>query len=532
MAVGGRPGSGSASTGDAERPAAGHRTDQHEEVSPLALWRSKKPAGADAPPEETVATEQESFVPQPDKAEKWFSHARTMADTFQYGNALVYYANGIKFDPEQIAPHQAMYEAAIQYANQNGKPSTSKDVKAIGDDGTAVAKLAIAEFQWMKDLRNAELALKALEAAIAAEQTEVGNWMARHMVGLARNFKKPRKSTLMRTVDLFSAVRAWDEAVTMVEVAKRHFPNDGEIEQRLKDISAERTMDKGGYSKAGGREGGFTDMVKDMDRQRALEESESVASSDDVKTRNLDRAREAYEADPQNASVIAKYAQLLRQTEDPELVEEAHGVLTKGYEDLREYRFRMAAGDIRIDQARRRERAAQEKVKSLPDDEAAKAELAEARKARLELQATEYGERIEQYPTNRPLRFDAGMVNYELGHFEDAIAGFQASKDEPKYKVRASHYLGRCFAAEGWHMEAVAEYNDALASIDGSQKAMELEIRYDLMVSLIERAREEKSSDLAREALEICSFIARRDITYRDIRNHRKAIDALIKELA
>ena len=32
---------------------------------------------------------------------------------------------------------------------------------------------------------------------------------------------------------------------------------------------------------------------------------------------------------------------------------------------------------------------------------------------------------------------------------------FQKSKDEPKLRTRSGHLLGRCFAPEGWHTDAV-----------------------------------------------------------------------------
>jgi hypothetical protein len=51
------------------------------------------------------------------------------------------------------------------------------------------------------------------------------------------------------------------------------------------------------------------------------------------------------------------------------------------------------------------------------------------------------------------------------------------------------------------------------------------------MVALLEAAREEEDVDLARQAKNICSDIARKDITYRDIRARRKEVDQLIKTL-
>ena len=108
---------------------------------------------------------------------------------------------------------------------------------------------------------------------------------------------------------------------------------------------------------------------------------------------------------------------------------------------------------------------------------------------------------------------------------------FQKSKDEPKLRSRSGHALARCFALEGWHSEAVDEFRDTLANLDATERELELDIRYDLMESLIELARADRSDLMAKEALEICSGIARKDITYRDIRTRRKELDELCREL-
>ena len=75
--------------------------------------------------------------------------------------------------------------------------------------------------------------------------------------------------------------------------------------------------------------------------------------------------------------------------------------------------------------------------------------------------------------------------------------------------------------------------NEQLAQArSAGDKETELSVRYDLMVSLMGFARDENSLETAREALEICSSIVRKDITYRDIRVCRKQAGELIKELS
>ena len=111
------------------------------------------------------------------------------------------------------------------------------------------------------------------------------------------------------------------------------------------------------------------------------------------------------------------------------------------------------------------------------------------------------------------------------------MGNFQECKDEPKYRVHSAHRLGNCFAAEGWHQEARAEYLEALEAMDATNKELELPIKYDLMIALIELAREQTSREMADEAAEICSEIVRKDIKYRDIRDRRREIDELSKSM-
>lgn len=470
------------------------------------------------------------FQPQPEKARKWFQHGKAASDRFDFDYALTCFAMAVRLDPEPMSFHELMYESAIKYMNKGGKPASSKEVRTIADE-SIVSKFAAAEFAWMKDLRNASLSLKAVEAAVKAEQFEVANWMAPTILKLLKSQKKINKAALLQAKDLFLQASAFNEALDVAELALQLDPSDNNLAHEIKDISAQRAMDQGGYERAAGQEGGFRSFIKDADKQRELIESEAISGSEAAEERNLNRARAAYEESPTLPDAINLYGSLLRKQGTDESLETAVTVFTKGYADTGEYRFKMLAGDIQIDQHRRTLRKLRASLESRSDDEELRSQYKEARTALLELQAAEYGERVEKYPTDRNRKFELGQVLYELGRYEDAMEQFQAAKEEPRLRVRSAHLLGQCFAREQWHMEAIAEFKEALATIDATEKDRELDIRYDLMASLIENAREDRSIDTAREALEICSGIARKDITYRDIRGKRKEIDQLIRDI-
>jgi tetratricopeptide (TPR) repeat protein len=473
------------------------------------------------------------FEPQPEKARQWIDQAKSMADRYNYEAALLYFAHGIRLDPELRSAHEAMYEAGVQYCNRGGKPASSKDIKDLTGPHP-VDKLAANEFAWLKEIHDGARALKFLEATVAAYDwaAEIGRWHAGRILTILRRQKKVSKGQLLAAKNLLAQLGAWDEAVAAGEEAIRLDPNDAQLQNEVKDLIAQRAMDKGRYEEAAGEEGGYQKMVRDMTRQRELTEAEDISGGLDVQQRNLQRARKAYEETPDVPDVINQYAQLLKAQATPEAVEQAYEVFMKGYDATGQYRFRQNAGDIRIEQAQARAAALREKLETDGENTDLRAQFDEARREALDLLYAELEERVREYPTDRKLKHRLGEVEFELEKFDDAIACFQEAKDDPKVRVRSGYMLGRSFAAKTWHDMAIPEYKEALERVEAGDRDMELAIRYDLMVSLMDHARTESSLELAKEAKEICSTIARKNITYRDIRNWRKEVDVLIKELS
>lgn len=497
----------------------------------MALFGKKKPADADGVETPDGDAPEQDFVPQPDKARKWFEHAKGQADSSQYLAAMQYYANGIKLDPGAMSAHEALFKLAALHLQKEGKPAKSKDIKSV-DGPTPVARMAAAEFAWGCNYLSTSLAVKTLEAAIKASQLEFGHFAAKNALAVLKASKKPSKSQFLSLMELCKQVESWDEAMAAGAAALALDPSNSDLDSDLKDLSAQRAMSQGGYEQAAGKEGGFRDFVKDADKQREREEEESLAGVGGGSDRVLARARAEYEKSPETPDLLNKYAQLLVREGSVESLDEADAVYVKGHEDTGEYRFRMNAGDIRIKKLRDAEAVSKAAAQAAPGDEAIGRELEAARQARLLLELEEFRERAGHYPTDRVIKYRLGELAIEQGEYDLAMECFQKSKDEPKLRVRSTHQLGRCFAHEGWHAEAIAEFNEALATIDATEGERELEIRYDLMSSLLDQGRLESAIDVVREALEICSSIARKDITYRDIRAKRKEIDALVRELS
>jgi tetratricopeptide (TPR) repeat protein len=471
------------------------------------------------------------FEPQPEKAKKFFDHARTAGNSGQLEYALKLWANGLKLDPGNMVAHQAMYEHALQFA-QNATPAAGKDVKEI-EGPSPVDKLVVAEYVWMRDLNNATAALRMLDAAGKAGQASFGQWIAPKVMNLLRAImqRKPQKKVWMQAVDIFSGVEAWTEAFAAGEEAQRLDPSDGALEQKLRQLTAQRAIQQGGYQQNFGQSGSFRTAVRDADKQRQLEAANSISGAGGSEEIAIDKARADLEANPNSPEAVNRYGSLLRKRGQGDDEAKAIEVFMGGFKRLNEYRFKMSADDLRLAGLRRAERQAREQLERAPDNPQFQMVHDAARSRLLNAEGEIFRERVERYPTNRELKADLGRVEFDLGRYEEAMAAFQASKDDPKLRVNSAWMLGRCFAKEGWYSEAASEFKEALGAIDSSQAERELDVKYDLMLALLELARLEKSTAHAKEAAEICSAIVRKNIGYRDVRQRRKEVDELIRTL-
>jgi tetratricopeptide (TPR) repeat protein len=468
-----------------------------------------------------------AFTSHPEKATKWFAHARAMSETTNFETALVYYASGIKFDPANEQALEEMLQTGIRHVQSGGKRLSNKTVKAVDGDAPTDT-MAVAILLWLSDIQNPTAGIKAMEAIRAADQKTTGQFFAPHVLGIVSRGKKPTKQQYVTLKDLCKDLESWDNALIAGQAAMQLDPTDGGLEHEIKDLSAQRAMSQGGYEEAAGREGGFRDFVKDMGKQRELEEEESLAGAGGGSERVKERARARFKEAPDVAENINRYGTILRREGTEASLKLAEQVFLKGFKSTNEYRFRMAAGDIRMQRFR-------DRIKNLKIDADATAdpERIQSLEAQLlEFESKEFTERAERYPTDRTIRFHLGKIAFRTGDIETAMGCFQKSKDEPRLRAASGHLLGQCFASEGWLAEAVAEYREVLTKIDATEAEREMQVRYDLMLALLELARRDASRDHAQDALDICSGIARQDITYRDIRNRRREIDELLRSLS
>jgi tetratricopeptide (TPR) repeat protein len=339
----------------------------------------------------------------------------------------------------------------------------------------------------------------AAEAALALEMPRTA---VLSLEVLARNNPKDKETVIQlgtALADIGDVVRA---ERTLVEL-QRQLPNDPEVNQALKNLSARRTLNEGGYDKAEEANSSFRDMLKDKAEAVKLEQESRVVRDEDTAER-LIREYETRLTGPDrgNARVMRALAELYTQK--------------KRFDDARKVYDQLKATDTGSDPTL--DKAISEThVKKLDHEMSqldATAEDFEVRQADLTaqkqaLQLDECRKRVEKYPTDLAFRFELGVLLFKAGKISEAIQEFQKAQNNQHKRLAAMSYLAQCFASRKMYDMAQRKLQDALKEklvFDEEKK----ELLYNLGCVLENMNKRE-------EAIEQFKQIYEADIGYRDV---------------
>jgi hypothetical protein len=489
----------------------------------------------------------EPFRPSPERAAKFFAHAKTVHETTNYEYAMRLWLDGLRQDPANQEGMQNFFKSAGAFVS-TPKAKPSRETTSLYKGREPVERFLRGLLEWGLEPEDASAAVSAAEAAAKFHSAEVDlsestHWMAERALGALQRDKKPRKDQAVRLMNACKKVGAYDLAVAAGEFAVRLDQGDGDLATEVRNLSAQATMSRGGFEQGGD----FRKNIRDADAQRRLEEEQRIVKTEDVKERVLRAAEEEYRLRPTDVPTINKYARALREMGGDENEKRAINLYTKAYEDTRQFRFREEAGDLKLRRAARALQQYRDRAEASPSDATA---VANARAAELkyrEMEIEEFRLRVEQYPTDLSKKFELGSRLFELarlkqsagdgtggGLFEQVIPLLQEAKSDPRTRSQASNYLGQSFAAIGWNDEAVDTFRNAIAQHEdlGSERGMEL--RYGLMLALKNKAMAESGPGAlgaCEEAEKLASAIAIQQFNYKDIREQRESLKKRLEEL-
>jgi tetratricopeptide (TPR) repeat protein len=445
--------------------------------------------------------------PSPPKGKAFFDRADQIAESGNWDFAIEMYLEGIQREPGNVERgHKPLRAVAMNRKAKGGKPAGMMEQLKRRGGKEPLGNLVNAEYMLSKDPGNVAWMEQVLKFARELNLDDVIRWIAEILLESQR-VGRPALRVCLAVTDAFEALKEYQKAVAAAELAQQLAPNDNEIAGRIKDLSTQYTIQKGGYDQGGSFEKG----IKDIAAQKKLMEQDSAVKSESYKEQQLKDARAGYEANPVVAGKINAVVDALLAFEDEGCENEAADILAKAHRDTKAYAFKMRIGDIRIKQAKRRYRALSE----AGDKPAAAAQLREV----LKIELDEYAERAANYPTDMAIKFELGSRLFLAGRVDEAIGALQQARRDPRRQVQAIIYLGRAFDKKGWRREAVETLQEALNLELTEERAKE--VRYYLGNVL------EEMGELAK-AQEQFSAIALVDFNYKDV---RQRLDDLRRKL-
>ena len=282
----------------------------------------------------------------------------------------------------------------------------------------------------------------------------------------------------------------------------RAYPQKGEISAALKNLSARQTLNEGGYEALADGSGSYRDILKNKDEAVKLEQEARAVKTDDVAGNLIADYESRLVHEPRNLKLVRSVAELYAQKKD--------------YDKSLEYYERIRASEQGADASL--EKAISELVLKRFDqllsqldaanpDHAAQIEQIKGERAGFQLD--EIKKRAERYPTDLQIKFDLGLLFYQLGKFNEAMAEFQKAQANPQRRLQAMAYFGQCLAAKGMNDMAARKLQEALKETPGFDDEKK-ELIY-MLGSVLEKMGKKE------EAIDQFKQIYENDMGYKDV---------------
>lgn len=282
----------------------------------------------------------------------------------------------------------------------------------------------------------------------------------------------------------------------------REAPSDGELKTALKDLSALKTLDEGGYAALEDGKGSFRDILRNKEEAVSLEQEKRVQKSEDVTERLIAEYEERLQTEPNNLKLVRSLAEMFAQKKQFDRSLELYNRL-KTSEMGNDPSLDVAIANTIL----KRYDAQIEQINPFEADHAEQIERIKAEK--LAYQTTECQKRVEKYPTDLAIRFEMGVLHFQAGKVGEAIAEFQKAQGNPHKRLASMNYLAQCFAKRKMFDLAARTLQSAI-----KEKPAFDDEKKDLIYNLgcVFEAMGKKD-----EAVEQFKQIYETDISYRDV---------------
>ena len=336
--------------------------------------------------------------------------------------------------------------------------------------------------------------------AAAAQALELPGTMIFALEQVVRNSPKDKAAALEYAEALAQGGGDTSHGERVLEELARANPHDMDIPMALKNLSARKTLDEGGYGALEDGTGSYRDILKDKEEAVSLEQEKKVQNSADNTTRLIEEYEGRLKSEPGNLKVARSLAELYA------LKGNFAGAIHL-YEQIRN-----AAPDPTIDRAISETALKQfdwrvSQLNPFAPDHAEQSAAILAEKQAFQLE--EARKMADKYPTDLALKFDLGALYLQNGKVSEAIAELQKARGNPNKRIAATGLLAKCFAHRKMYDMAARQLQDVL-----KEKLVFDEEKKDLVYQL---GCVLESMNKREEAIEQFKQIYELDIAYRDV---------------
>ncbi len=282
----------------------------------------------------------------------------------------------------------------------------------------------------------------------------------------------------------------------------RSFPSDGELNQALKDLSARKTLDQGGYNALESGQGSYRDILKNKEQAASLEQAQRVVKNEDVTERLIGEYEARSQTEPNNLKITRELAKLYSEKKRFDRALELFDRI-KNSEMGNDPSLERAINDTIV----RRFDYQLEQLDPAAPDYAEQSAKIQAEK--LNFQVTDCQKRVEKYPTDLAIRFEMGQLYFQTGKYSEAIQEFQKAQQNPHKRLASMSFLAQCFAKRKMFDLAARKLQDAI-----KEKPVFDEEKKDLVYNLGSVLESMGKKD---EAIEQFKQIYEMDAGYKDV---------------
>lgn len=382
------------------------------------------------------------------------------------------------------------------FSSASSSPMVAKGQMALRKDPAEA--LQIAEHVLNSDPTNSAAHRLVVEAATAMQMPHTA---ALSLEMLLRHSPSD-KEVAIQFANVLAEIGDPRKGERILSELYRGNPTDNDLAQALKDLSARKTLDEGGYDNLADGSGSYRDILRNKDEAVSLEQQNRVEKSDNVADRLIAEYEARLKTEPANLKLLRSLAELYADKKQFDLALSYYDRLKKSDVGNDASLDKVIADTI----GRKLDYKVSQLDVNAPDYAEQSAALQGEKQAYL---LAECQKRAEKFPSDLQIRFELGQLYFAAGKFTEAIAELQKAQNNPHRRVASMNYLAQCFAKKRMNDLAARTLQNAIKEkpvLDDEKK----ELIYNLGCIFESMGKKE-------EAIEQFKLIYEVDSAYKDV---------------